>query len=325
MLRIVVLALCTGALFGADPFLIVLHKGGSSLGFYTPEGTHLSSVPVGQHPHEFALGDGGRLAYITDNGTLAIEQAGTGGNTVSIIDLAARRKAGQISLGNFRRPHGIDLDEKAGLLAVTTELPDQLLLINTRTREIVKRFDPQGKTAHMVKLGPGARWAYVSNSSSANVAAVELATGNVKRIPTAARPEGSVLSPDGRRLYVVNREANRITIIDTAKNEAVGDIRTGDGPVRIGITPDGKQLVYAVMRDNAVEFAETSSGKVVGKVGIGGQPVSLHVSGDGKLAFTCAQEMDTCWVVSVPDRKVVRQFKTAKGMLPDPALLVTPR
>jgi hypothetical protein len=75
------------------------------------------------------------------------------------------------------------------------------------------------------------------------------------------------------------------------------------------------------MRDNAVEFAETASGKVVGKVESGGQPVSLQVSGDGRLAFTCAQEMDTCWVVSVPDRKVVREFKTSKGMLPDPALL----
>ena len=32
----------------------------------------------------------GNLLYTTDNGTMRIEQAGVGGNTVSIIDLAVR-------------------------------------------------------------------------------------------------------------------------------------------------------------------------------------------------------------------------------------------
>jgi YVTN family beta-propeller protein len=312
-------------LLAADPFVIVLHKGGSSLGFYTPEGKHLSSVAVGRHPHEFVLAEGGRIAYMTDNGTIFIEQPGTGGNTVSIVDLAARRKVGEISLGEYRRPHGIDLDERAGLLAVSTELPDQLLLIDTRTRKIVKQFDPRGKTAHMVKFGPGAQWVYVSNASSGNVAAIELATGNVKLIDTGARPEGSVLSPDGRRLYVVNREANTITIIDTVRNQAAGEIKTGDGPVRIGITPDGRQLVYAVMRGRAIEFADPAARKAIGRVALGGQPVSLEMTPDGRLAFASAQDIDTVWVISVPERKLLREFKTPKGMGPDPALQVTLR
>jgi YVTN family beta-propeller protein len=208
------------------------------------------------------------------------------------------------------------------VLAVSTELPDQLVLVDVKTRRIVKTYDTKGKTSHMVAWGPGARWAYVCNSSSANVAAIERATGRVKLIPAGERPEGSVLSHDGRLLYVVNRESHGITIIDTAKHEAVGEIRTGKGPVRIALTPDGRTLVYALMHDRKVEFADAATRRVTGQVPLGGQPVSLGLSSDGKLAFASAQDDDTVYVVSVGEKKVIRQIRTAKAAAPDPALQI---
>jgi YVTN family beta-propeller protein len=304
----------------AGPTLAVLHKGASSLGFYTSTGGHLSDVAVGRHPHEIAVSADGRYAYVTDNGTMRIEQAGPGGNSLSVIDLAARKRVAVISLGEFRRPHGIDLDHNSGLLAVSTELPDRLVIIDTRTRRILRTFETRGKTAHMVKWGPDSRWAFVSNSSSASVAAVDTHTGVVKLIPTGERPEGSALSPDGSRLYVVNREAARISIIDTAKRELVGEIHTGKGPVRIAVTPDGKQLVYALMHDRQVEFADPAARKILDRVALDGRPVSLTLSPGGKLAFASAQDDDTVYVVSVAERKVVLKFKTAAGAGPDPVV-----
>ena len=307
-------------LWGASPMLLILLKGASALGFYTPEGKLAATVPVGQHPHEMILSKDGRLLYTTDNGTMRIEHAGSGGNTISIVDVVARRKAGEISLGKFHRPHGIDLDDSTGRLVVTTELPDQLLLLDPVKRTVVRTYDTKGKTSHMVTLGPAGKWAYVSNSSSGNVAAVELSTGEVKLIPTGARPEGSVLSRDGREVYVANREAAMISVIDTMKNEVTGKIQTGKGPVRIAITPDGKMLVYAAMHDKRIEFANPATRKVLGHVAVGGTPVSLTLSPDGKLAFASAEEADTVYVISVPDRKLIREIKTAAGAGPDPVL-----
>jgi YVTN family beta-propeller protein len=299
--------------------LLILHKGASSLGFYTLEGTHLATVPVGRHPHEMVRSADGRFLYTTDNGTMMIEQAGAGGNTVSIVDLTARKKVGEISLGDYRRPHGIDLDPQSGLLYVSCELPDQLLAIDPKLGKVVRTYATQGKTAHMVKLGPGARWAYVSHSSSANVGAVELATGRVRLIPTGARPEGSALSPDGKLLYVVNREAAQITVIDTGAQSAIGAIPTGKGPVRVQVTPDG-ELVYALMHDQAVGIADAKSRRQLAAVALGGSPVSLALSPDGTLAYAAAQDLDTIYVVSVRERKLLRQFQTAPKMFPDAIL-----
>src|SRR5712692_4853079 len=110
------LFLCLIILRAEGVTLLVLQKAASSLAFYTPAGEKLGVAPVGRHPHEMVLSPDGRYLYCTDNGTMRIEQPGTGGNTVSIVDLRSRKKIGEISLGEYRRPHGIDIDRNTGRL-----------------------------------------------------------------------------------------------------------------------------------------------------------------------------------------------------------------
>jgi len=114
-----------------------------------------------------------------------------------------------------------------------------------------------------VTLGPGAKYAYVSHAGGDTVAAVNLASGDVKLIQTGSRPEGSVLSKDGRELYVANRDANSITVIDTQKNTAIANVPTGKGPVRIAVTPDGRRLVYALMFENRIGIADPKARRQV--------------------------------------------------------------
>jgi YVTN family beta-propeller protein len=321
-MRALSLLLLPFTLLGQDSTLLILHKAGSTLGFYNRRGELVADVPVGRHPHEMALAADGRTVYITDNGAMSIEEAGEGGNTVSVVDLATRAKTGEVSLGRFRRPHGIAIDRRTGLLFVTTELPDQLLILDPRPGLVLRGLPTNGQTSHMVALGSGARWAFVSNCGSNTVSAIDVATGAIKLIPTGARPEGSVMSADRRFLYVANREAAKISIIDTGKRAVVGEIRTGRGPVRLALTPDGKRLVYACMHDHAIEIVDLAERKVVGKVRLGGEPVSLSISPDGRHAYSSAQEIDTVYVVSLAGQKVVRTIKTAPGSGPDAVLEV---
>jgi YVTN family beta-propeller protein len=322
MIRYLLLVLFLGIspLSAQERLLLVSHKALSSLDFYTMDGKHLASVPVGQHPHEMVLSPDGRYAYTTDNGTMAIEVAGEGGNTVSIVDLRTRKKVGEIDLGKYHRPHGIDIDREGKRLYVTTENPDQLLVIDPAARRVLKTYDTKGKTSHIVKLGREGKWAYVCNSRSASVSAVNFLTGEVKVIPVGGRPEGSALSNDGKELYVANREGGSISVIDTNSKERVADIKTSQEPVRLGITADDRTLVYAMLEAQKIGFADARSRKVIAEITIPGRLVSLNLSPDGKLAFASAQWDDTVYVVSVPEHKVVRVLKTLPGGGPDPVL-----
>ena len=314
------LLLLTAVSASADPVYLVLLKGASALGYYSRDGKLLASVPVGQHPHEMAFSPDRKLLYITDNGTMRMEHPGSGGNTVSIVDVAAKRRIGTIDLGKYRRPHGIDVDQKTGQIVVSTEAPDQLLLLDPVKRRVIRTFDNKGRQPHMVTLGPGGKWAYVSNTEPGHVAAINLDSGELKTIQTEARPQGSVLSKDGRELYVTNSGAASIAVIDTAKNQAIAHIPTGKGPNRIALTPDGSMLVYAISGENKVGFADPKIRTQLDYILLPNRPVSCTLSRDGSLAFLSAEAQDTVYIVSVKDRKITAEIRTAKGAAPDPVL-----
>ena len=127
MFKTILLALCASAILAAqNDELLILLKGASALAFYTPEGREIARTAVREHPHEMILAPEGRLLYTTDNGTMRIEQAGVGGNFVSIVDIQARKKVGEIDLGKFRRPHGIDIGPSDGLIYIVDGVTTQV-------------------------------------------------------------------------------------------------------------------------------------------------------------------------------------------------------
>ncbi|MCS7026486.1 MAG: hypothetical protein NZV14_16940 [Bryobacteraceae bacterium] len=302
------------------PHLVVVEKKAGAVGFYNPAGRRVAGVRVGVYPHEIVFSPDRKLAYVSDNGILWMQYAGEGGNTISIIDLVKRQKAGVIDLGTNRRPHGMDLDPKTNRLVCTTENPDGLLLIDLNRRQVLRRYDVQGEDPHMVLLGPDGKWAFVSNSSSNTVAAVELETGAVKLIPTDARPQGGVLSVDRKTIYITNSNGNSISIIDPEKKERIGTIATGRGPARIAMTPDGKTLVYNLQAGQAIGFADVSLRKQTAEIALGGDPLSLTLSPDGRYAFTGVQDQDKIFIISVPERKIVKVIATPKESGPDPVM-----
>ena len=305
-----------------DSLLLVSQKASSTVGFYTWEGQHLDAVQVGQHPHEMALSADGRFAYTTDNGTMAIEVVGEGGNTVSFIDLKERTRVAQVSLGKYHRPHGIDVNPVTGDLLISSENPSQLIVVDVKAKNIKRTFDTKGETSHIVTCDAKGEWAYVSNARSSNVAAIHLTTGETILIPVGDRPEGSVLSSDGKTLYVANRESNEITAIDTAAKKLTARISTCREPARVGISADDKTLIYACITDRQVGFADVASAKQTATVDLNARPVSLTTSPDGKHAFAGAQDEDLVFVISIADRKIAKQFKTIPGAGPDPILAI---
>lgn len=300
--------------------LAVVQKISGTVGFYSNDGNLLGQVQVGKHPHEAVLSRDEKLLYVTNNGILWMTDPGEGGNTISIVDVTARKVVGSIDLGEYHRPHGIDLDPKTGNLVVTIENPSGLLLVDPVKRRVLKRFDVQGKAPHMVLFSPDGKQAFVSNTGSGTLAIVDLTTSAVKVIPSGASPQGTAFSPDRKTLYLTNLDANSVSIFDVAKGTLTGSIATGKGPCRIAVTADGKTLVYALQNAQSVGFADAASGQEAKQVPLGGKLVSLTLSRDGRVAYSSAQEQDKIFVVSIADRKVTKVLQTPKGSGPDPVI-----
>ena len=304
---------------GADPqaYLAVVEKVAGSVGFYGDDGKQVARVRVGPFPHEAVLSRDGKLLYVTVNGVLWMTEDKPGNNTLAVVDVHAMRKVRDIDLGRFHRPHGIALTADGGHLLATTERPFGLILVDPAAGKVIRDYDVKGKSPHMVMPTPDGEWAYASDTDSDAVAAIRLKSGEVTLIATGARPQGGVFSHDARRLYVVNTNGNKISIIDTETKKVIGEIPTGKGPGRIAMTPDGKTLVYNLQFEPAVGFADIAAGRQVAQVALPSRPLSLTMTRDGRRAFLGIQDHDKVVIVSVAGRRIEKTLQLPKDSGPD--------
>ncbi|WP_293680307.1 beta-propeller fold lactonase family protein [uncultured Phenylobacterium sp.] len=310
----------TLAAFGQKPDFAVVEKVAGAVGFYTAGGKRVGGAKVGTHPHEIVLSPDRKLAYVSDNGILWMQYAGEGGNTISILAVASRKKTGEIDLGNYRRPHGLDIHPKTGRMVSTIENPPGLLLIDPVARKVLRKYDTQGKAPHMALFDPDGETVYVSNTGTNTVAVLNLESGGVKLIDVEKNPQGGTFSRDGKLLFLTSSDGDAINIIDRARKERIGTIRTGRGPARVHVAPDNKTLIYNLQPGEAMAFADIASRKETTVIKLAGKPLSLTMAKDASRVYLGLQEVDKIVTVSVKDRKLIDSFETPKGAGPDVVL-----
>ncbi|GAB4311431.1 MAG: alkaline phosphatase family protein [Candidatus Sumerlaeia bacterium] len=114
-------------------------------------------------------------------------------------------------------------------------------------------------------LSPDERTLYVSLWGAARVAEVDLTKRAVRRlVATGDHPNDMVLTRDGRRLFVSNANDNTITVIDTARGEAVETLRSalypqapaGSTPNALALSPDEQFLLIANADNNNLALFE---------------------------------------------------------------------
>lgn len=299
---------------------VVVQKGDHSLGYYDFEtGAELHRLEIDPFPHEFTVSPDGRLAYSAHFGVALAEDAGPGGNTVSIVDLAARRRIGTVECGEYRRLHDVVLDGQGTLYALS-EGTSHLLVIRDPARGTFDRALPTGgEGSHMVSVLTDGSVAFVSNMNSDSVAA--LFPHDPERppvvIPVASRPEGSVFDLEERRLYVMNREAQEISVLDVRRLALVEAIPVPRGPVRVARTPDGALLV-ALYHACGLAVVEPAA-KTCRVVPLPEKPISVGYHAPSRTALLSTHAHRIC-LVDVTAGRLVRFIPTRAD--PDPVVVL---
>jgi YVTN family beta-propeller protein len=219
------------------PLLLVLQKKANALGLYDPRsGAHLWNVEVGTRPHEMALSEGDRLAFVTDYGVDTYTDTAEGGRTLSIVDIAGARRVGTIDLGRFRRPHGI-VAGFSSRLYITVDHPAAVLEVDPVSRQVVAEHLLDQQLPHMVAVSKDERFLYTANAGSGTVSVIDRhANVTAGSVLVGGVPMGLALSRDGRRLYVATRDANRIA------DEFLLVTLIGSGELAVVATADDREV-----------------------------------------------------------------------------------
>lgn len=321
MLRRLVLPILLAAACTASAQVLILHKGDDSLGVYDPgSGRLLEKIPTGSKPHEFAVTPDGRLAFVSNYGVDSYTEEKQGGNTLTVIDLAARKAAGEISLGQHHRPHGIRLG-RSGRLYVTCDFPPSLAVVDSRARRLLHAIPVSGKLPHMVAVTADERQAWTADSGSGTVSVIDLRNRRqIGSVDVGGVPMGIALSPDEKTLYVGTRTGNAVVVVDAVTNTVRRRIGVPGQPSRVIVSPDGRWIYVSLIESGEVALLDASTQLEVRRARVGTHAEGIQLDAAGNTLFVSAQGDNRTVRFRLPTLEVMTVFQTAAK--PDPVYLL---
>ena len=64
-------------------------------------------------------------------------------------------------------------------------------------------------------------------------------------VATGSGAEGIDRTPDGREVWVTNREADTVSVVDAKTLDVVANVPAPTFPIRVKITPDGRRALVS--------------------------------------------------------------------------------
>ena len=89
------------------------------------------------------------------------------------------------------------------------------------------------------------------------------------------------------RLYVVNGDGSRITIIDLAAGKVAGEVAVSPGPVAVVASEGGRRLYVSSGGGNVVDVVDRRTLKVTKSIPVGLKPAGMVLAPNGRFLFVC--------------------------------------
>ena len=287
-------------------------------------GDVVATLPTGEGPHEIGISPDGRFAIVTNYGTRQGD-----GNSLTLIDIPTASVVKTIDLGDYRRPHGVGwLDNRSA--AVTVESNKALIVVDVDREKVTQSIGTDQEVSHMVALDPDRGRAYTANIGSGSITVLDLGKGVREiNIATGEGAEGIAVSASGEHIWVTNRAADTITILDAGTLEPAGEIVSEGFPIRATATSGGQVLVTrARAGDLAIYDAATFDEiRVVSfdiesmdvedrlfgdRFGDSSVPIGVIVDGSGETAWVAHANADIITEIDLASGAVTRMLRAGR-------------
>jgi YVTN family beta-propeller protein len=320
---LILIVLMASAVQGAT--LVVANKAEATVSLINlVSGEIVATLATGEGPHEVGISPDGRFALVSNYG-----YSGGTGQSLTLIDVTAAEVVKTIDLGEYKKPHGVEWidDERA---AVTVEDSRALIVVDVGKGEVIQAIGTEQEVSHMVALDPGGRRAYTANIGSGSITVIDLAQGLLERnIVTGSGAEGIAVSASGAQVWVTNRAADTVTVLNAETFETIKEISSKGFPIRATATPQGQVLVTRARAGDLVIYdTETlqeirtvafdlssiaAAGRLFGdRFGDSSVPIGVIVDGTGEHAFVAHANADIITEINLATGEVIRPLYAGK-------------
>jgi len=171
---------------------------------------------------------------------------------------------------------------------------------------------------------PGKHLIYAANRGTgagpSNVVVFDAGTRQiVTRISVEINPYATVLSKNGRRLFVSNWASESVSVIDTGTNKVIRTLHVGMNPNDMKLAADGR-LFVACSNDNTIHVIDTNTLEVVERLSTtltpfapeGSTPDAIEIDNKRKLLYVANADNNSIAVIRI----AVRGHSAVIGFIP---------
>ena len=213
------------------------------------------------------------------------------------------------------------LDSRTGLLYIAGLGRNSLLVLNTRTKQLVADL-PGFPHAHGVLVVPSLHRVYVTvspkgRSRTGHLAVVDTDSfRTIAMIPTGLHPDGLDRDPATGRLFVSNEWGNSLTVIDIRSNRPIGTVPLGGEVGNTRLDAATGQIVSLVQSTGDLVNINPSTLKIVQRIPLPCHwPHSLFLLVHPHRAFVTCEKDDRLLSVNLDNEKISPPLST--GEKPD--------
>ncbi|HEY1949913.1 MAG TPA: YncE family protein [Bryobacteraceae bacterium] len=293
--------------YSASGTLLTANQGDRTLSIIDPVAAkQVAAVPEGGITgHEVAASLDGKLAYVPIYGSSGVGKAGTDGDHMVVIDIAAQKVVGKVDFGHGVRPHCPVLDPKSGLLYVTTELDQAITIIDPKTLKIVGKVPTGQAESHMLAITKDGTRGYTANVGPGTVSVLDLkAKKTITVIPISSMTQRISLSPDDSMAFTADQSKPQLAVIDTATNKVKTWVPLPGLGYGTGSTKDGRWLLVAVQKERKVAVVDLKTLKVERSIDVPAAPQEVLMRPDGKVAYVSCNASHQVAAINLADWSV---------------------
>jgi YVTN family beta-propeller protein len=262
-----------------------------------------ATIPVHRQPVSIDLV--GDLAYVANSGS----------NTVSVLDMKARREIAVIGTGE--QPSAALASPDGRALVVANRQGNSVTVIDPATRQVRAVFEGCPGAADVAIL-PDSSKAFAACSGGHQIMSIALArAGQPDRLEAlldvGRGPLHLALKPDGGELFVSNSRSGSISEVYSNVDDVAGAYMMGDEPVRGLVSADNSLLYVANFKSQDVIVYAIDDGKRAGSIHVGDGPSAMALSSAGHLLFVVDSGSSDVAVVRTAARSLFTLLPTGRG------------
>jgi len=155
---------------------------------------------------------------------------------------------------------------------------------------------------------------YAANEDAAEMSAIDLQSGSVRRVRIGAEPEGVTTHPNGRLVYVTCEGDNSVYAIDAAALSVQAKIPTAARPRAVVFTPDGTTGFVSAENAAALTVFDAGTNTVTATIALPAipgaptdpRPMGMAMTRDGRHLLVSLGRARAIAEIDVASRRVIR-------------------